>query len=65
VGVNLFDLEIFDVYEGDKLPLGQKSIALRIRYQDANAALADTVVQGFQEQILKSLDSEFGIALRS
>lgn len=65
VGANLFDLEIFDVYEGDKLPVGQKSIALRIRYQDANAALADAAVHGFQEQILKSLDSEFGIALRS
>lgn len=65
VGANLFDLEIFDVYEGDKLPVGQKSIALRIRYQDPNAPLADTVIQGFQDQILKTLAADLGIQLRS
>ena len=65
VGGNLFDLEVFDVYEGDKLPVGQKSIALRIRYQDPNAALADTAVQGFQDQILKSLKDDLDITIRS
>lgn len=65
VGSTLFDLEIFDVYEGDKLPFGQKSIALRIRYQDPNAVLTDTAVQGFQDQILKSLNGDLGISLRT
>jgi phenylalanyl-tRNA synthetase beta chain len=65
VGPSLFDLEIFDVYQGEKLPVGQKSIALRIRYQDPNAVLADTAVQTFQDQILKSLNEELQISLRS
>ncbi|MBL7542689.1 MAG: phenylalanine--tRNA ligase subunit beta [Bdellovibrionaceae bacterium] len=64
VGACLFDLEVFDIYEGEKLPHGQKSIALRIRYQDPAAALADAAIQTFQDQILKSLSNDFGITLR-
>ncbi len=65
VGASLFDLEVFDIYQGDKLPVGQKSIALRLRYQDAAGVLAEATVQGFQDQILKTLNSDLNINLRS
>ncbi len=65
VGAHLFDLEVFDIYQGDKLPQGQKSIALRIRYQDASAALAEASIQNYQDQILKTLNDELQISLRS
>lgn len=65
VGTSLFDLEIFDIYQGDKLSIGQKSIALRIRYQDASGVLPEATVQGFQDQILKTLNTDYSINLRT
>lgn len=65
VGGHIFDLEVFDIYQGDKLPVGQKSIALRIRYQDGAGALTEATVQGLQDQIIKTLHTDFQISLRS
>jgi phenylalanyl-tRNA synthetase beta chain len=57
--------EIFDVYSGEQVPPGKKSLAYRIGYRSPNHTLTDTEVNGVEEQVLERLKAELGAALRS
>ncbi|GIL17346.1 MAG: phenylalanine--tRNA ligase beta subunit [Oligoflexia bacterium] len=63
-GVNLVGISIFDLYEGDKLEVGQKSVAYRLKYQDRNATLQDEVINKSIETILNGLKQKFSIQVR-
>lgn len=63
-GPLLMNLEVFDVYQGDKLPSGQKSVAYRLKYQDRNATLQDQMVQDSVQKVLSSLKEKFEITVR-
>lgn len=63
-GPLLVHLEVFDVYQGDKLPAGQKSVAYRLKYQDKNATLQDQLVQDSVQKVLSSLKEKFEITVR-
>ncbi len=54
----------FDVYQGDRIEKGKKSIALGLILQDFSRTLLDTEVDGAVDKILQSLDSELGVRLR-
>ena len=55
--------EIFDVYQGEHVEQGFKSIAFRVKLQDENATLTDDVVDG-QIQLVKTALEKSGINLR-
>jgi phenylalanyl-tRNA synthetase beta chain len=59
------DVKLFDVYVGEQVPVGKKSLAYRITYQSPNRTLTDEEVKKVQQQILKRLTSEVGAMLRS
>jgi phenylalanyl-tRNA synthetase beta chain len=61
---HLLNLDIFDVYEGDKLESGKKSVALRMKFQDPDKTLEEATVNQYQEQILKKLNEAYQIILR-
>lgn len=63
-GANLQTVSVFDVYEGDKLPAGQKSVAYRLRYQNHEATLTDAQVQESVDAILISLKKRWEIQVR-
>jgi phenylalanyl-tRNA synthetase beta chain len=63
-GAQLLSIQVFDVYEGDKLPMGQKSVAFRLAYQDANATLHDQVVNESIQKVLENLKQKFSITVR-
>ncbi|MFN7453924.1 MAG: phenylalanine--tRNA ligase subunit beta [Pseudobdellovibrionaceae bacterium] len=63
-GALLQDVKVFDVYEGEKLPAGQKSVAYRLKYQDKNATLQDAMVQESVNKILSHLQQKFSITVR-
>lgn len=63
-GSLLVDLDVFDVYEGEKLEMGQKSVAIRLVYQDKNATLQDAQIQEVQSKILNQVEKTFGIRVR-
>ncbi|MEY4615471.1 MAG: hypothetical protein RJB66_431 [Pseudomonadota bacterium] len=63
-GANLQSVSVFDVYEGDKLPEGQKSVAYRLRYQNLEATLTDAQVQESVDAILASLKKRWEIQVR-
>jgi phenylalanyl-tRNA synthetase beta chain len=59
------EVEIFDVYSGEQVPLGKKSLAYRISYRSSTHTLTDEEVNHVQRQILERLSAELGAVLRS
>ncbi len=55
---------IFDVYTGEQVPPGKKSLAYRITFQSPAHTLTDEEVNRVQQQILSKLSSELGATLR-
>ncbi len=55
---------VFDVYRGDQLPAGKKSIAFSIRYQVPNRTLTGEDANREQAKIVKRLEREFGAEVR-
>lgn len=58
------EVNIFDVYTGEQVPKGKKSLAFRIIYQSPERTLTDDEVNNVQQQILDSLAKELGATLR-
>lgn len=57
-------VDLFDVYEGDKLPAGKKSYALSFILQDAGKTLTDDQVEKAMGRIRQALEKEVGAELR-
>ena len=58
------DISIFDVYKGDQIPEGKKSLALSIDYRSYERTLKDTEIDFIQETIIKDLEENFQAKLR-
>ena len=56
---------IFDVYSGEQVPPGKKSLAYSITFQSPAHTLTDEEVNKVQQQILDKLSSELGATLRT
>jgi phenylalanyl-tRNA synthetase beta chain len=56
---------LFDVYAGDQVPAGKKSLAYRTTFQSPTHTLTDEEVNRVHQQILDKLSTEFGATLRS
>jgi len=59
------DITLFDLYRGEQIPEGKKSLAIRIVYQSPSHTLTDEEVSEVQQQILDKLSSELGATLRT
>ncbi|MCK5907653.1 MAG: hypothetical protein KAG37_08670, partial [Flavobacteriales bacterium] len=58
-------VNLFDVYEGDKLPKGKKSYAVSFILQDNDKTLVDKVVDKIMSKLVKTFEKQFGAELRS
>jgi len=58
-------VKVFDVYEGEKMEPGKKSIAFTLTYFDPHRTLTDEEVQELHERILQALKDKHGAVLRS
>ena len=67
--VNSFPLvkqvNVFDVYSGEQIPAGKKSLAYRVTFQSPDHTLTDEEANKVQQQILSKLSSELGATLRA
>ena len=61
----LYAARLFDVYSGDPIPAGRKSLAYALTYQAPDRTLTDREVARVQQQIVKAAEKELGAALRS
>ncbi len=57
-------VELFDVYTGDQIPVGKKSLAFRVYYRSPDRTLTDRDVEKARRGIVRRLESQFGAALR-
>lgn len=64
-GKLLTDINIFDVFEGESIGAGNKSIAFRLNFLDPNKTLNIKDVEPIIQKVLKVLDKEFSAKLRS
>ncbi len=60
----LKNLELFDVYVGEGIELGKKSLTFGLTFQRSSSTLVDTEVDALIEDILAQLQTEFGATLR-
>jgi phenylalanyl-tRNA synthetase beta chain len=63
-GKLLKEVSIFDVYKGDRLPEGKKSIAFSLRYYDPERTLTDEEVTAVHEKVIQAVEQRFGATLR-
>lgn len=63
-GELLKDTWLFDVYEGDKLPEGKRSLAFGLVWQEADSTLADETVNDNMQQVITTLTQRHQAVLR-
>jgi phenylalanyl-tRNA synthetase beta chain len=58
------EVKIFDLYRGNPIPSGKKSIAFRLKYQQEGRTLTDAEVNDLHQQIARRLVEKHGVVLR-
>jgi phenylalanyl-tRNA synthetase beta chain len=58
-------VELFDVYRGEQVGAGKKSLAYNLTYQAEDRTLTDKEVHTIRQRIIRRLDEELGAYLRS
>ncbi|MBT3417396.1 MAG: phenylalanine--tRNA ligase subunit beta [Flavobacteriales bacterium] len=61
----LKSVNLFDVYEGDKLPKGKKSYALSFILEDKTKTLTDKYIEKVMGKLISSYESKVGAEVRS
>ena len=60
----LRQVNLFDVYRGDKIPAGKKQYALSFVLQDPERTLTDADVENTMKKVLATFQNEYGAILR-
>ncbi|MFD0933188.1 phenylalanine--tRNA ligase subunit beta [Psychroflexus salinarum] len=60
----LKEVDLFDVYEGDKLPEQKKSYALRFKFMDDKKTLTDKQVDKVMKKLQTQFETKFNASLR-
>ena len=55
----LIGAEVFDVFQGEVLPSGKKSLAFRLTFQDMNKTLTDKKVNAIITRLIKGIEESF------
>ena len=64
-GFLLKEIKLFDVYRGDPIPAGKKSLAYALTFQAPDKTLRDAVAAKQVQRIVKQLEQELGAELRA
>ncbi len=64
-GKLLVDITLFDVYRGEQIPKGKRSLAYSLTFQSLDGTLTDKQVAKLQGRILKKLRKQIGANLRA
>jgi phenylalanyl-tRNA synthetase beta chain len=63
-GSELRDARIFDVYHGDQVPEGRKSVAVHLAFQASDRTLTDEEADAARARVVEALRNRFGAELR-
>ena len=61
----LSDIAVFDVFEGDNIEVGRKSVAITITLSPTKATLTDEDIDQISNSIIKLASKNCGAVLRS
>ena len=64
-GQQLREIRVFDVYRGDQIGHGKKSLAFRVAFQSPERTLSDEDAAAFRGLIVEELAQRFGAVLRA
>ena len=64
-GSELRELRVFDVYRGDQVGDGKKSLAFAASFQSPERTLSDEDAAGLRKKIVDALAKRFGAELRA
>jgi phenylalanyl-tRNA synthetase beta chain len=64
-GKAVSSVRLFDVYHGDQIGAGKKSLAYSLAYQAADKTMTDAEAASIRNKIVKRLEQELGAKLRS
>ncbi|MNC86699.1 Phenylalanine--tRNA ligase beta subunit [compost metagenome] len=59
------DVALFDLYQGQNLPAGRKSLAFRVVMQDTERTLTDTEADAARDALIGLWGRRFGAILRA
>ena len=60
----IYNVELFDIYEGEELPAGKKNLAFHIIYQAEDRTLTSEEIDNIQDKIIRSIEKEKGWEVR-
>jgi phenylalanyl-tRNA synthetase beta chain len=63
-GPSLVDVRLFDLYHGEQIGAGKKSMAYALTYQAADKTLTDADAAAIRNRVVKRLEQELGAQLR-
>lgn len=63
-GDKLVDVQLFDVYTGDNLPAGKRSLAYTLTYQDNDETLVEAEVNADFERVTNALIAQLHVEVR-
>ncbi len=58
-------IKIFDIYEGENIPTGKKSIALNVTIQSSEKTLEENDLENINKLIISTVESKSGAKIRS
>ena len=58
-------VELFDMYEGDPLPAGKKSVAFTLELMSRVKTLTDPEIEAAVKRVVERVEKEQGATLRS
>ncbi len=64
-GKLLAGVSLFDEYRGDRVPVGQRSLAFRLVYRTADRTLTDEDIEPVHQKVREALAEKFRVDLRS
>ncbi len=64
-GKLLTDVQLFDIYRGQQIPAGKKSLAYALTFQAADRTLTDQDTGKLRARIVRRLEQEIGATLRA
>ena len=60
----LKSVNLFDVYEGEKLPENKKSYALSLILEDKENTLTDSQIDGVMDKLINAFEQKVGAEVR-
>ena len=63
-GSLLTKIQLFDIYKGENIEQGKKSLAYSLTFEDKNKTLTDEEINDLLQKIIETLESKLGAILR-